>query len=110
MNKGRFVLTAFASWLVLLMIDFLAHAALLKPFWDKVYLALKLPDELFVLIPFGYIGFLFLILLVGWIYIRISLSCSIDKKTILDSYGYGFLGIGDRCCDPECECHISALV
>ena len=71
MRKFRFFLTTFAAWLVFLMIDFLAHASVLKPFWDKGYSALKSLDQLFVLIPFGYLSFLFLTLLVGWVYVRI---------------------------------------
>lgn len=71
MKKSRFFWAAFAAWLVFLMIDFLAHATVLKTFWDKGYSALKPLDKLFILIPFGYLGFLVLTLLIGWVYVCI---------------------------------------
>lgn len=71
MNKTRFAVTVFASWLVFLMIDFLSHATLLKSFWDREYSALRSLDELFLLIPFGYGGFLLLTVLAGWVYVRL---------------------------------------
>ncbi len=70
-KKNRFAITAFAAWLMFLMIDFLAHATLLRSFWNKEYAALRSLDDLFILIPFGYTSFLLLTLLIGWIYVRI---------------------------------------
>lgn len=91
MKKFRFFLTTFAAWLVFLMIDFLAHATLLKPFWDKGYSALKSLDQLFVLIPIGYLSFLFLTLLVGWVYVRIYGVRGNSKKGILFGILFGGL-------------------
>lgn len=69
-DKPRFILTSILAWLLLLMMDFLAHATLLSHFWAQNYPAQKSKEELFRLIPFGYLSFLVLTLLVGWVYVR----------------------------------------
>lgn len=91
MKKTRFALTALAAWLIFLMIDFFAHATVLRSFWDKEYSALKSLDQLFVFIPFGYLGFLFLTLLVGWVYVRIHGVSGNSKKGI--QFGMLFGGL-----------------
>ncbi len=67
-NRKRLILSTFIAWLFFLMIDFIAHAALLKNYWEEGYSALKSQSELFRLIPSGYVSFLLLTLLVGWFY------------------------------------------
>jgi hypothetical protein len=91
MKKIRFLLTVFAAWLIFLMVDFLAHATVLKPFWDKGYSSLKSLEQLFVLIPFGYLSFLFLTLLIGWVYVRIYGVSGNSKKGI--QFGILFGGL-----------------
>lgn len=68
--RRRFVPASIFAWLIVVMIDFLAHAVLLKPYWDQGYSALKTQQELFKYIPFGYLGYLFLTILLGWLYMR----------------------------------------
>lgn len=58
------------AWVLVIAVDFISHAVLLSPFWSQNYPAFKSKLDLFRLIPFGYISFLFLVLLVGWVYIR----------------------------------------
>ena len=72
MNTKRFILSAFLSWLLLLSLDFLAHASLLRSFWAKELVALKPQKDLFLLIPAGYLSFLLLTLLLGWLYTRFN--------------------------------------
>lgn len=67
----RFVLATFLAWLVFLVLDFLVHAVFLRSFWAQEYSALKTEDELFRLIPFGYLSFLLLTFLLGWVYTRL---------------------------------------
>lgn len=76
----RFILTTFLAWLLFLMIDFLAHAVLLNSFWAQDFQALKSKDELFRLIPLGYLSFLILTILFGWLYARLFKSDSDVKK------------------------------
>ena len=80
----RFVLTTFLAWLVFLVLDFLAHAVLLNSFWAQDFQALKTKDELFRLIPFGYLSFLILTILFGWLYARLFKSDGNVKKAYLD--------------------------
>lgn len=71
MNTNRFVLSAFLSWLLFLSLDFLAHASVLRSFWAQEFSALKPQKDLFRLIPAGYLSFLLLTLLVGWLYVSL---------------------------------------
>ncbi len=76
----RFVLITFLAWLFFLMLDFLSHAVLLNSFWAQDFQALKTKDELFRLIPFGYLSFLILTILFGWLYARLFKSDGNVKK------------------------------
>lgn len=67
----RFILTTFVAWLFFLMLDFLAHTVLLRSLWEQDFQTLKSKDELFRLIPFGYLSFLILTILFGWLYARL---------------------------------------
>ena len=76
----RFVLTTFLAWLVFLMLDFLVHAVILNSFWARECPALKTKEELFHLIPFGYLSFLILTIMIGWLYTRLFKSSGDVKK------------------------------
>ncbi len=76
----RFILTTFLAWLFFLMLDFLAHAVLLRSFWEQDFQALKSKVELFRLIPFGYLSFLILTILFGWLYARLFKTDGDVKK------------------------------
>ena len=69
--KKRFWAATFIAWLVFLVIDFLMHASLLRPLWKDDIAALKPAEELFKLIPFGYLSFFILTFLVGWVFQRV---------------------------------------
>jgi len=71
MNKSRFFIVTTVAWLVILMLDFMAHATILSSFWAKEYTALKSLRELFSLIPFHYLSLLALTILIGWASVRI---------------------------------------
>ncbi len=86
----RFVLTTFLAWLVFLVLDFLTHAVLLNSFWAQHYQALKSQDELFRLIPFGYLSFLILTFMFGWLYARLFKSDGDVKKGLV----FGAIGGG----------------
>jgi hypothetical protein len=62
------------------MLDFLAHAVLLNSFWTQNNQALKTQDELFRLIPFGYLSFLLLTILFGGVYVQLFRSKGNAKK------------------------------
>ena len=70
-STNRFFLSSLIAWMGVIAVDFLSHATLLSPFWSQEYPALKSKIELFRLIPFGYLSYYILLLLVGWLYMRI---------------------------------------
>ncbi|MCB0657010.1 MAG: hypothetical protein KDC57_12785 [Saprospiraceae bacterium] len=59
----------FFAWLIWIGIDFLFHASLLQSFWNASIAAFKKPNELFSLIPYGYLSFL---LLTVFLYLLVS--------------------------------------
>jgi hypothetical protein len=69
MNTRRFMLSTFLAWLLFLSLDFLSHASILRSLWAQELAALKPQKELFRLIPAGYLSFLLLTLLVGWLFV-----------------------------------------
>jgi hypothetical protein len=87
----RFILTTFLAWLVFLVLDFLAHAVLLNSFWAQDQAALKSQGELFRLIPLGYLSFLILTLLFGWLYTRLFKTDGDVKKGL--AFGAIFGGL-----------------
>lgn len=66
-----FWINTFFAWLLFLGIDFLFHAAILKIFWTRDVPAIKPLDELALLIPFGYLSFYLLTLLIGFTFINV---------------------------------------
>ena len=90
-NKTRFILATVLAWLFFLMLDFMAHPTLLSFFWAKEYPALKSKEELFRLIPLGYLSFLILTLLIGWVYIRFYREGGSPKKGL--TFGAAFGGM-----------------
>jgi hypothetical protein len=58
--------------------------------WAQDYPALKTQEELFRLIPFGYLSFLILTFLMGWVYARQYKSNGDTKK----GFAFGAIGGG----------------
>ena len=71
------------AWLFFLMLDFLVHAVLLRSIWEQDIQALKSKIELFRLIPFGYLSFLILTILFGWMYTRLFKTDGNVKKGLV---------------------------
>jgi hypothetical protein len=65
------------------MLDFLVHAVILNSFWAQEYSALKTKEELFHLIPFGYLSFLILTIMFGWLYALLFKSTGNVKKGLV---------------------------
>ena len=59
------------AWLLFIGVDFLFHAALLQSFWNEDLAALKSLEDLWLLIPAGYVSFLILTILIFFVYVRI---------------------------------------
>jgi len=76
----RFILTTFLAWLFFLMLYFLTHSVILRSLWEQDFQALKSKVKLFRLIPFGYLSFLILTILFGWLYTRLFQTDGNVKK------------------------------
>ena len=90
-NKRRFWTTTLLAWLVFIGIDFFFHASLLKSLWQDDIDTFKPETDLFVLIPFGYLSFLLLTLLVGYCFIKIFPTKPDGKQVFLFSLIFGGL-------------------
>ena len=78
------------------MLDFLAHAVLLNSFWAQDYQALKAKDELFRLIPFGYLSFLILTFMFGWVYARLfRTNGNVKKGLAFGAYAGGLFALSN---------------
>ena len=92
MKSGkRFWTTTLLAWLVFVGIDFLFHASILKSLWQEEIDVFKSEKNLFVLIPFGYLSFLLLTLLVGYCFIKIFPTKPEGKQVLLLSLIFGGL-------------------
>ena len=80
----RFWVTVFCSWIVWIALDFLFHATQLAEMWKDVP-AFKSDEELFRLIPLGYLSFLTLILMMGIVFHKVFP----EKPEINKFYGFG---------------------
>ena len=64
----RAILSIILSWLIFIGIDFLFHAGILTNLWDEEIAAFKSKEELARLIPVGYLSFLLLTALIGYVF------------------------------------------
>ena len=90
-SRSRFWTTTLLAWLVFIGIDFLFHASILKSLWQEAIGAFKPETDLYVLIPFGYLSFLLLTLLVGYCFIKIFPTKPDGKQVFLFSLIFGGL-------------------
>ncbi|MBT8254159.1 MAG: hypothetical protein KJN68_09320 [Bacteroidia bacterium] len=70
----RRLLSILLAWLIFIGIDFLFHASLFSAFWNEEIPALKPLNDLAILIPAGYLSFLLLTSLVGFVFFRVFRS------------------------------------
>ena len=65
------VLAILIAWLLFIGVDFLFHASLFASLWKENVAAFKSLDDLMILIPAGYLSFLLLTALIGYLFFRI---------------------------------------
>lgn len=58
------------SWFIFIGVDFFFHASVLKALWETDIPAIKPLEKLALLIPYGYLSFLLLTTLIGYIFHR----------------------------------------
>lgn len=65
------ILSIIAGWLIFIGIDFVFHGSLFAHLWQDEISAFKSLENLALLIPAGYLSFLFLTILEGYVYFKI---------------------------------------
>lgn len=91
MNKRKFIRSTFLAWIIFIGIDFLMHASILEKLWAEEIESIKSSLDLAILIPVGYLSFLLLTLLVGFVYIRLYPTKPEQKAVIRFSLLFGGL-------------------
>ena len=91
MNQKRFWISTLLAWLVFIGIDFLIHASLLDNIWKQEVSAIKSLEDLAILIPGGYLSFLLLTLLIGFVFIKIFPKQETFKSALRFGVIFGFL-------------------
>ncbi|MFC2168183.1 hypothetical protein ACFLRW_04290 [Acidobacteriota bacterium] len=91
MNNKRFWLSTLLAWLVFIGIDFLIHASLLENLWKKEVSAIKSLSDLAILIPGGYLSFLLLTLLIGFVFVKIFPKQETFRSALKFGVIFGFL-------------------
>ena len=67
----RQILSIILAWIIFIGVDFLFHASLFASFWNGDLPALKSLKDLALLIPAGYLSFLLLTALIGYVFFKI---------------------------------------
>ena len=91
MNQKRFWVSTLLAWLVFIGIDFLIHASLLENLWKEKVSAIKSLENLAILIPGGYLSFLLLTVLIGFVFIKIFPKQETFKSSLRFGVIFGFL-------------------
>ncbi len=79
------------AWLLFIGVDFLFHASLLTSLWKEDIVALKSLENLSVLIPVGYLSFLLLTILIGYLFFRIFRSKPSVNQVLQFGFFFGIL-------------------
>lgn len=67
----RFVIAILIAWMLFIGVDFLFHASIFASLWKENIAAFKSLKNLAILIPAGYLSFLLLTVLIGYLFFRI---------------------------------------
>jgi hypothetical protein len=83
----RQITSIILAWLIFIGIDFFFHASLFESVWKEDLPAIKSLDNLALLIPAGYLSFLLLTALIGFLFFRIFK----DKPSLGEVLKFGFI-------------------
>jgi hypothetical protein len=73
LSVGFYIRLTLLSWFAMIGFDFFLHAGVLAPLYVQPGTFLLPPDQAFALIPFGYLSFLGLAILLIWLMIRLRI-------------------------------------
>jgi hypothetical protein len=71
MKTKRLVIAILIAWILFIGVDFLFHASIFADLWKENIAAFKSLEKLSLLIPAGYLSFLLLTVLIGYLFFRI---------------------------------------
>jgi hypothetical protein len=87
----RYILAILMAWILFIGVDFLFHASIFASLWKEEILIFKSPENLALLIPIGYISFLLLTILIGYLFFRIFKTKPSLKNTLEFALVFGIL-------------------
>ena len=73
LSRGFYIKLTLLTWFAMVGFDFFLHAGVLAPLYVEPSAFLLPPEQAFVLIPFGYLSFLGLAILLIWLMTRLRL-------------------------------------
>ncbi len=79
------------AWMIFIGVDFLFHASIFAPLWKEDIPAFKSLENLALLIPAGYLSFLLLTLLIGFVFFKIFNSKPLLKVVLNFAIVFGAL-------------------
>jgi hypothetical protein len=85
MKGSKIIAAAVGAWLIFLSIDFLLHAVILATWWKKTADFWLSPEDLFRMIPIGYLSFAIYCGALTWLFVRIF----VGRRTIGTAFGFG---------------------
>ena len=68
MKMKRYVLAILMAWIIFIGVDFLFHASIFESLWKEKLAIFKSLEDLTILIPVGYVSFLLLTILIGYLF------------------------------------------
>jgi hypothetical protein len=87
----RYVLSILMAWILFLGVDFLFHASIFASLWKEDVAIFKSMEDLAILIPLGYLSFLLLTALVGYLFFRIFKTKPALKEVLKFGLIFGLL-------------------
>ena len=87
MKMKRYVIAIIMAYIVFIGIDFLFHAGIFASIWKEDIAGFKSTKDLTNLIPIGYISFLLLTMLIGYLFFKIFKI----KPPIIEAFKFGLI-------------------
>ena len=91
MKMKRYALAILMAWIIFIGVDFLFHASIFASLWKEEIAIFKSLENLSLLIPVGYVSFLLLTILIGYLFFRIFSTKPPIKDTLEFALIFGIL-------------------
>ena len=87
----RHTIAILIAWMLFIGVDFLFHASIFAPLWKEDIPAFKSLENLALLIPAGYLSFLLLTLLIGFVFFKIFKTKPLKNEVLNFALLFGAL-------------------